>query len=250
MAEERTEAATPKRRAEARKRGQSARSHDLTTAAVLLAGIYGLKLLAAEAAGRMRDLLVGNLIAVGRFDKDGPLTAGGNAMSLLVSVLPPLLGLMAVTAVLVSVVQGGFVFAPGLLSPKFERVNPFSGAKRIFSMQGLQSSGKTLAKFAVVAAAVGWVIDDNMGKLSAIGALDLLPAVNVVAGLVWDVLFKAAIAMLALGAMDYMLERRRFLNSIRMTRQEVREEYRQSEGDPQVRAQIRRRREAMFREML
>ncbi len=250
MAEERTEAATPKRRAEARKRGQSARSHDLTTAAVLLAGIYGLKLLATETAGRLRDLLVGNVLALGRFDKDAPLTAGGNALGLLVSVLPPLLGLMAVTAVLVSVVQGGFVFAPGLLSPKFERVNPFSGAKRIFSMQGLMTSGKTLAKFAVVAGAVAWVIDDNMGKLSAIGALELLPAVNVVAGLVWDVLFKAAIAMLALGALDYVLERRRFLNSIRMTKQEVREEYRQSEGDPQVRAQIRRRREALFREML
>jgi flagellar biosynthetic protein FlhB len=250
MADERTEAATPKRRAEARKRGQSARSHDLTGAVVLLAGIYGIKILAADVAGKLKALLIGNVIAVGAFNKDGPVTPGGDVFGVLLGVLPPLLGLMAAMAVVISVVQGGFVFAPGLLAPKAERLNPFSGAKRIFSLQGLMQSGKTLARFAAVAGAVAWVVSDNMAKLSALGALELLPGVNVVAGMIWDALLRAVIALLALGALDYAWERRRFLNSIRMTKQEVREEYRQSEGDPQVRAQRRRRREQHFREML
>jgi len=250
VAEEKTEAATPKRRADVRRRGQSARSHDFTTALVLLAGLYGLKLVAASAEQRLRTMLVGSVLAVGKLDKSAPPGAGADVFGTLSAILPPLLGLMALAAVAVSIAQGGFVFAPGLLTPKFERVNPAAGAKRILSLQGLMQSAKTLAKFAVVAGTVAWVINGNLRTLSALGTLALLPAISLVIGLLWEVLFKAALAMALLGAADYLWERRRFLQSIRMTKQEVKDEYRQSEGDPQVRAQFRRRREQFFRDML
>jgi len=250
VSEERTEAATPKRRAEVRRRGQSSRSHDLTTAIVLLAGLYGVRMLAGSLADRLSAMVVGSILSVGRLDKSAPPGAGVDVFGVLYAVLPSLLGLMAVAAVLAAIAQGGFVFAPGLLAPKFERINPWSGAKRILSVQGLMHSGKTLGKLAAVAAVGFFVVQGHMSQIAGLGSLELLPAVGAVLDFVWEIAFKSALAMVALGVADYLWERRRFLKSIRMTRQEVREEYRQSEGDPQVRARLRHKREQLFQQMM
>lgn len=250
MSGERTEAATPKRRSEVRKRGQSARSRDLTAAAVLIVGLYGIKLLAGSVQAKLSNMLVGSILSIGTFDKTAAPTTGPNVLGVLISVLPPLLGVMALTALAISVVQGGFVFAPGLLSPKFERINPLEGAKRLVSVQGLVATGKTLAKFVAVSATAALVLRSHLDELAGLGTLGLLPALKVVMGLLWDIVFRVAIAMLLLALVDWLWERRRFLQSIRMTKQEVKEEFRQSEGDPQVKAQQRRKREALHAEMM
>jgi flagellar biosynthetic protein FlhB len=250
MSEERTEAATPRRREEVRKKGQTSRSHDLTSAAVLLAGLYGIKALSASMAGKFSGLITGSIAAAGSIDKAAKPTAGVDYFGAITSLLPPLLGLMAFVAIAVSVLQAGMIFAPGAMAPKFERINPLAGFKRIVSMQGLMASGKTLAKFLAVGATVGLVLQGNFDKLSTIGMLDLMPAVSVVIGVIWDAIFKSAIAILVLGVLDFVWERRRFLKSIRMTKQEVKQEMRQSEGDPLVKGQQKRRREQMLREMM
>lgn len=250
MSEERTEAATPRRREEVRKKGQTSRSHDLTSAAVLLAGLYGIKALSTSVAGKFSSLITVSIAAAGSMDKTAKPTAGVDVFGSITSILPPLLGLMAFVAFAVSVLQGGMIFAPGAMAPKFERINPFAGFKRIFSMQGLMTSGKTLAKFLAVGATVGLVLQGNFNTLSTIGMLDLMPAVGVVGGVIWDAVFKSAIAILVLGILDFVWERRRFLKSIRMTKQEVKQEMRQSEGDPMVKGQQKRRREQMYREMM
>lgn len=250
MAEDRTEAPTPKRREEARKRGQTARSQDLTTAIVLLAGLYAIKMLAGAVKAQLSGLLVGNILAVGALDRSGPPSTGTNVLGVLGQILPPLLGVLAVAGVAASALQGGFTFAPGLLSPKWERVNPTAGLKRICSTQGLMQLGKTLAKFAVVALTATMVIRGRQDEIAALGALDLLPALSRLLDLLWDVLLKSTLAILVLGIADWLWERRRFLNSIRMTKKEVAEEHRQSEGDPHVRAQLRGKRRQFLQQMM
>jgi flagellar biosynthetic protein FlhB len=250
MAEERTEAPTPRRREEARKRGQTSRSQDLTTAAVLLAGLYGIKILGGTLRDRLSALLVGNILAVGEVGKTAPPSAGTNVLGILVEILPPLLGLMAFAAVAASVLQGGFIFAPGLLSPKSERVNPIAGTKRMFSIQGLVRLAKSLAKVGGVVLMGAMVIRSHLAELAGLGALDLLPALQLVMDLAWEVLFKSTMMLLGLGILDWLWERRRFLNSIRMTKQEVKEENRQSEGDPHVRGQLRSKRMQFLQQMM
>lgn len=250
MAEERTEAPTPKRREEVRKRGQTARSQDLTTAIVLLAGLYTLKLTAGLTLDRLSVLLVGHILAAGALDKTAAPAPETSVLGALAAILPPLLGMLAFAAVAASVLQGGFMFVPGLLTPRWERVNPIAGTKRICSTQGLLLLLKTLAKFLIVAAVATSVIRAHRAELAALGATELTPALALLLNLLWELLLKSALAMLALALLDWLWERRRFLQSIRMTRREMQEELRQSEGDPHVRAQQKSRRMRFLQQMM
>ncbi len=250
MAEERTEAPTPKRREEVRKRGQTARSQDLTAAIVLLAGLYTLKLTAGLTLDRLSALLVGHILAAGALDKTAAPTTETSVLGALAAILPPLLGMLAFAAVAASVLQGGFMFVPGLLTPKWERVNPIAGTKRICSSQGLLLLLKTLAKFLIVAVVAASVIRAHRAELAALGATELTPALALLLNLMWELLLKSALAMLALAMLDWLWERRRFLQSVRMTKREVQEELRQSEGDPHVRAQQKSRRLRFLQQMM
>jgi flagellar biosynthetic protein FlhB len=250
MSEERTEAPTPKRREEVRKKGQTSRSQELTSAAVFLAGLYALKFLAVTFFTQIGALLVGNILAVGTIDTTGTPEMGGSVTGAFNAIMIPFLGVLAVAAVGVSLAQGGFLFAPKLAMPRFDRVNPMTGTKRILSMQGLMATGKTIAKFIAVGLTVTVVIRGHLQELATIGEVDLVPGLRLLMDLIWDVLFKSALAMLLIGLADFLWERRRFLQSLRMTKQEVKEEYRQSEGDPRVRGQFRRRREAFHQQMM
>jgi flagellar biosynthetic protein FlhB len=250
MAEEKTEQATPKRRAEVRKRGQTSRSPDMTTAAVLMAGLYGLKILAGSVQAKLTLLLTGSLAAVGTVDKNADLNPGMSVVGVLGGILPPLLGILAIAAVGASVLQGGFLFVPGLLSPKFDRVNPGAGLKRILSVQGLSQLVKSLAKIGAVGLVVWITLRSHQAELAALGALDLRQATSRLVSLIWEVAFRSALAMLAIGAMDWLWQRRRFLQSIKMTKKEVEEENRQSEGDPHVRAQQKGKRQQFFLKMM
>jgi flagellar biosynthetic protein FlhB len=250
VSEERTEAPTPKKREEVRKKGQTSRSQDLTGAVVLLAGLYGLKLIAMALHGQLTGLLVGSILSVGTIDPTARPSGGMAGLDVVMKVMPPFFGLLAVAALASTVLQGGFTFAPNLLAPKSERINPFAGFKRLVSMQGLVQGGKTLVKFAAVALTSYLVIRGRLPELSRLGALDLMSAIGMLLDLVWELLFKSVIALLLVGIADWLWERRRFLNSIRMTKQEVKEEFRQQEGDPNVRAQIRRKRDQMHQQMM
>jgi flagellar biosynthetic protein FlhB len=247
---ERTEAATPKRRREVRKRGQTARSADLTGAAALLAGLYAIKLVAGGIEGRLSGFVQSSFLLAGNAPRTGSLPSPAAVFGLVLDILPPLAGALVLTALGLSIVQGGFIFAPGLLVPKFERVNPLAGARRLFSAQGALQFGKTLARFAIVALVTGMTIRSHAQDLAQAGTLELAAGVRLLLTLLWEILLKAALAMCVLGMADWLWQRRRFLQSIRMTRQEVKEEYRQSEGDPQIRAQIRRRRMEFMQQMI
>lgn len=250
MAGEKTEAATPKRRQEVRKRGQSSRSADLTSALVLLAGLYAIKLVAGGVEGQLSAFLAGSIAQAGATTRTGSLPSSSAILSLVLGILPPLAGVMALAAFAAAFMQGGFVVAPGLLAPKFERVNPLQGAKRILSVQGLVQLARTLAKFAIVAGVGFMVIRAHENDLANAGTLELSAGVGLLLSLLWEILFKSALAVLAIGALDWLWERRRFLQSIRMTKQEVKEEYRQTEGDPLVRAQLRRKRQEFMQQMM
>jgi flagellar biosynthetic protein FlhB len=234
---QRTEPPTPKRKREARERGQIAKTPELLTWISLLATTVLLQVTVAAAADG-----IGGLVA-----QVGPVTrrpsVPGAIRFLLdglevvaVSVVPLALGLMVV-GVVVELAQAGLRPSFKRVKPKGERLNVFKGLKRIFSGRSLWETAKAALRILIITA-VAWPAASGVAtELVAGGSIITLARTTAEGAL--GVVRNVAAAGLVLAAVDYLVQRRRVQRDLRMTRPEVREELRQSEGDPHVRDALR-----------
>jgi flagellar biosynthetic protein FlhB len=248
----RTEQATPKRREEARKKGQVVLSPDVGAVSALLAALmiatWGWPVL----LGQCRSLLVGWLEQValsGDVDRVWPLLA----RSFLDTgrVLAPFAlatGLVGVAAV---VAQIGFVMHPERLAPELERISPAKGMKRVFSAHGAMNLLKAILKVAVTLG-IGYVVVRRVSNEAA-----ATPGMTVEGILAFtgegmrQLLIALVLALAALAGLDYLWQRWKHEQDLKMTRHEVRDELKESEGDPHVRLRFRRaHRELAKRRML
>jgi flagellar biosynthetic protein FlhB len=239
---ERIHPASPRRRQQAREQGQVAKSRDLAQAVVLLCGVAGL-------------IYGGSGIArfFGQFARNqwsGPSWQTANAeqvvsqwnqtiASLAQSLLPLLLLLLAV-GVVVHLGQTGFLIRPDRLVPQWSRLNPATGIQRLFSADPFVGLAFGLLKVAAVLVVVGWSCWSQRERWLGLAAQETPALAAGFLELVLWMTVKAAGALLVLGVIDYAWQRWRFEQKLRMTPEELREELRQQEGDPQ---QIRHRRE-------
>jgi flagellar biosynthetic protein FlhB len=247
MSSQRTEPATPRRRQEARRRGQVARSADLTQAAALLAATAAATATASWAAGGFVAYAQRALEAP-RMDRPGlalleGLEAGARVLA------PAVLAALAV-AVVVGVAQTGGLFTAKPLEPQLDRLNPLRALERLFSLRSAAELLKAALKLAAVVAAV-WAplrqVVADPGPLAP-SAAELVVQVGTV---LRDVAWRGGLALGVLGVLDYLYQRFEYERGLRMTRQEVREDLRETEGDPLVRARQRaRQRELARRRML
>lgn len=241
-AQDRTERATPKRLADARKKGQVPRSRELSAAAVVLAGAGGVLAWGGSAAEGAAALLRQSYAGIVPALDDPSLLptraaelAGQGFMQVL-----PILGLTTVAALAAPMLIGGWNFSPGAAAPDFARVNPLSGLKRIFSANSLAELFKALLKFLLIAAIASGVIWSDRDRLLALGALPAASAVAEGLRLSLDALLWMGGGLLLIAAIDVPWQLFQHAKQLRMTKQEVREEYKQSEGKPEVKAKIRR----------
>jgi flagellar biosynthetic protein FlhB len=143
--------------------------------------------------------------------------------------------------------QVGFVASLHGIKPKVERINPFKGIKRLFSPQSAWEAGKVLIKTSVLAFVAWGPLSEITATLVGAGRLPFAETVAVVAVTGLDLVRNTALAGLVLAAVDYGLQRRRVTKQLKMTKQEVKDEHRQSEGDPSLKGQIRQRQLEMSR---
>jgi flagellar biosynthetic protein FlhB len=234
--EDRTEAATPRRLEEARQRGQVPRSRELAMALVLGAAA------AALSGGRaVRDLMVRSL----RFDSAAlrhpealPAALGGALLAGL-DVFLPVFVAVAVAAVAGSLAVGGWLFTPAPLAFRFERLDPVKGLARIFSLNGFVEAGKaTLKAVVVLVVAVGflWFVRDEVLGLAA---EPLGEGMAHALSLTILTLAASSVGLLLIAAVDAPYQLWNHARQLRMTRQEVMDELKESEGRPEVRARIR-----------
>jgi type III secretion protein U len=240
---DKTEQPTPKRLREARRRGEVAVSRELTSAAALAGGLAALAVTGPRLAGSLaRGLEVAMASPAADLDAPGALRAA--AWSVLTLALPPLVA-AAAAAALAGALQTRFNLAPAALAPRLDRVDPFRGLRRLLSPAQLVSSVVGLGKAAVLAAvAVGW-LRASAGPLAALARAEpgaLWAAAPLLAGLAW----RLAGAAVVLGLVELALARRRHLRALRMTRDEIRREHKEDEGDPSHRAERRRRHRALL----
>jgi flagellar biosynthesis protein FlhB len=249
-----TEKATPKRKREARGRGQVARSHDISGSAIFLAIIIALHVgfLAAIDAGAQAFMVA--LTHAGSHDEVTIDSVGGLfAQSMLPYV--PLLALAftsaLVLAVVANVLQFGLLFSPGLIVPKFSKLNPLAGLQRVFfSAQTLVQLAKQVFKLSIVVLICWYGVKDNLTMLYALAHAAPHDIIVAVEGIVFWIGVKVGVLLLLLGLADYVWERRRLEQSLKMTKTEVRDEHRQSEGNPEAKNALRQRQRSMARKRM
>jgi flagellar biosynthetic protein FlhB len=252
VGQERTEAPTPRRREEARKQGQIAVSGDLNGGLMLLVAAIVLAVGARSIGGGLLEGVRFDLSRRCPFDLDALLVQNIFAGVFLrtVQTLGGLLALLFLTGVLVGLVQSGFAFYPDILSIRWDRLDPSRGASRIFSLGAGVKAITALLKIAVMSAVAYVVLRSRLGQIGRAGDASLVSAVALAWDIVSRVFISIAVALVAIGIFDYVVQRLRLERQLRMTRQEAKEELKQEEGDPQIRARIRRlQREAAQRRM-
>jgi flagellar biosynthetic protein FlhB len=242
---EKTEAPTPKRRAEAREKGQVARSADLNGAVILLAGLLALAvsgpMMASRMGAAMRECLA--LIATPQAVE----TPGGMGEALLRAMThigvacAPVAVVCAVAAVLVCLGQVGLKPSPKALQPDAKRLNPIQGAKNIFGPNALVEAVKSVAKVGIVGAIVAFALLPQLSELGAMVGVEPIELGMHMADSVQDLFLRAGIAYLVIGAADYVWQRHKTEKSLKMDRHEIQEEQKGQMLPPEVRAAMRRR---------
>ena len=254
---EKTEEATPKKLDDARKEGQVAKSQELATAVTLIALFGGLKVFSGIIASNFADSFGEYYNSIETYSKGGPFTSSyasafiNSAMgSILLSCLP-MFAVAVVFAVIINVFQVKWQPTLKPLIPKFSKLNPINGFKRIFSMDKLVELLKAVVKIGLIAYLAYSELTDSAGLVNSLYDMDLFGAVAMIGGLVIDFGFRVAIIYVFIGLIDYIYQKFKFSKDMRMTKQEIKDEFKQTEGDPKIKGQIRQRmREASQRRMM
>ncbi|GFN24134.1 flagellar biosynthesis protein FlhB [Thermanaeromonas sp. C210] len=248
FAEEKTEEATPHRLQEVRRKGQAARSNDLSTALVLLAVIpflYWQREAFLEGMAR----LVGGFIAGPRQDLDAGSLAAilYPAFREIGGMLALLFGVAAAVGVAANFVQVGFLFSGENISPKLENLDPIKGLQRLFSRRSLVELVKGLGKVFITGLVVWQVVKGRFYDLLFTMDMSLVQVLETVSRLVFQVGLAAVTVFLAIAVLDYVFQKREFLRNLRMTKTELKEELKQTEGDPLVRSRLREKQRQLAR---
>ncbi len=246
--DEKTLAPTPRRRQRARAEGQVARSTDFASAGLLLGGLVALVFTGGALFDYLAGFLTGalggrswiHLIRSGTPADAQAVTGQWNPLvAELGKVLLPPLVLVALLAMALHVVQTGFLFLPRKVVPDLARVNPLAGLGRVFSGASAVRLSLSMFKLTVIAAVAFASVYERRAELVSIGAFDLPQVV----AFAWDLCLwtslKIGSALLILAVVDYGYERWKHERDLRMTPQEMRDEMRSLQGDPQIAARRR-----------
>ena len=255
MSGEKTEAPTQRKTDEARRKGQGVgRSHELSQVFTLVAGLLALQALIPSVVGRiagtMRDHL--NTLAQGADTAPAALVGDiGNAITSTVTIVLPLGVAVMVAGVAGSLASGGFILSAGAIRFDGSKMNPMKGLKRMVDKTVFTKLGLNLAKLAILAAVSYQVIG---GRIPGLLALDGAGG-SVIAGRAMSAIFELgvtiALMLAAVALADWIIERRKAASSMRMTKQEVKQEYKEQDGDPLIRSQRRARaRQMAFARMM
>lgn len=239
---DKTEAPTQKRRDDATKKGDTLKSRELGTALVTMAGVawmiaFGPDLIVAAQAIMRASLTFGHA-DVEDFAPFRALAEAGRQLAL------PLGTLFAITvagAILSQAALGALRFNAGLMAPKASRINPASGLARIFGPTGWIELGKSLLKIVLLGAIGWWALGKVAHQSMGLASSDLHSALNAVGGTFTAVLLAMAAGLVVIAGVDVPIQAIRLLGKLRMTKQEVKDEHKQSEGNPEAKGHMRQK---------
>ncbi|MDI6789153.1 MAG: flagellar biosynthesis protein FlhB [Thermodesulfobacteriota bacterium] len=239
--QEKTEKATPRRREEARKKGQVARSREVSAVLVVLTGFITLYACHTYVYHSIRGMMVYFLRQAADVEINRATIGalGFTAVQYLGLIAGPILLTVFLMAFLANYLQVGFVFSTENLQPKLSKINPWSGLKRIFSIQAVAELFKSIAKIAIVGYMAYRTVKGEMPRVLPLMDAEIGQILGYVSMVSFKIFLNTCLVMLLLAALDYAFQRWEFERKIRMTKQEIKEEFKQTEGDPLIKSRIR-----------
>lgn len=253
---DKTEKATPKKLDDARKEGRVARSSDLINGFMLLLMFFVLKLFGGIMAGLFLDSFVkyynkASDISMEVFDVRQAVNLSNEiVLDIVIASLPVLIGSFVV-ALVGNIVQVGWKVTGKPLKPKLDRLNPIGGLKRMFSQEKVVELIKSILKVLAIALVAYNEVKDRWKFILNLYDFEFMQAILNIFDIVLDVGIKISLIFVVIGLADFGYQKWKHLHDLRMSKQEVKDEMKQSEGDPQIKGQIRQKmREGARRRMM
>lgn len=234
----RTEEPTPRKLQQARERGEVVKTPDLGS----LASLSGAAAVVALAGGYLsRNLMIALTPFIASpervsFDNDGAMQVLRQAILAAAPVMGAVVLAACAAGVAANLIQTGLMFSPERLSFDFKKVSPLEGFKRVFGIDGFMQFLKSLLKVSLTALLAWWVLNPHVNELENLVSLDPVVTFGFAADILRRLVFAVAAFLLVVAGADWLWQRQRFMQRMRMTKEELKEDFKQSEGDPHIKA--------------
>lgn len=250
---EKTEKATPRRREEARKKGNVFKSTDLNSAVIVLAGSLAIYFTFPNMLESIKEFT--SLYILDRtltdFSNDYIIYMLIEVCIVLAKVLFPVFLVTFVVALMIGYLQVGFIFSGEVLTPQLSRINPIEGFKRIFSKRALMELIKSLLKVIVTGYIVYSVMRKHFYIFPRFIDMELVATIKIMSSIVLEMALKVGIVFIIIGIIDYIFQWYEYEKSLKMSKYDIKQEYKQVEGDPLVKSRQRRiQREVAMQRMM
>ncbi len=237
---DKSEEPTPHKLQEARKKGQVVKSKEVTTAMLVLMTYL---VLHATAKGMLEQVLDYFRYAWSYLGEEMSMSVIGHLLQkglfLMLLLLAPILATIFGVALLIEALQTGFNVSSEPLMPKLSKINPIEGLKRMFSMKGLVELIKSIVKMAIIFFIMQGAIMSEIHTIMMMSEMTIMQSVAVAGRIAYQVAIRVALFYLVIAAFDYFYQRYEFMKQMKMSKQEVKEEYKRLEGDPLIKQRMR-----------
>ena len=240
--QEKTEQATPKKRSDARKKGNVAKSRELSSLGILLGGLSTLCLFGSFMYSNITLVMQRSFSMLTNpvIDLAGTKELSGQMVLGFFTIVLPVMTAVVIIGIAANVVQVGFMVSWESIKPKFDKFDIVKGLGRLVSKQSLMELFKSITKLVMVGGIAFLTIKGEIEAIKELGQLEVAAIGLSILKIILKIFLRVCIAMVFLAAIDFAYQKWQFAQKLKMTKQEVKEEHKQSEGDPLIKSRIRK----------
>lgn len=239
--QEKTEKPTPRKREDAKKKGEVAKSRELPSLAVLLSALMALTFFGYYTYSHIQIIMKGAFSIPTMNDLNIPefLIFAQKIVTQSILAISPVLAAVFISAVLSNLMQVGIIFTSESIMPKLSKIDPIKGFKRLFSKQSLMELFKSLLKLVIVGGVAYLTIKSEMKNVYSLGQMEINSILGYLFVTFSKIFIRCSLAMIVLVILDYAYQKWEFENKLKMTKQEVKEDLKKTEGDPLIKSRIK-----------
>ncbi|WP_370741203.1 flagellar biosynthesis protein FlhB [Longirhabdus pacifica] len=247
FAQEKTEKATPKKRQESRKKGQVAKSNEIPGALILLCSMLAMFLLGGFFKNHIADFFAFTFHEYMLWDVtiDNMVIIFNNMMFEMLLILSPIMLVAVVFGIVGNYIQIGLLFTTEPLKVQFKKINPIEGAKKIFALRALAELVKSLLKLTIIGFIIFYTLWKEKEQIVQLSLLSLTDVLSYIARVTFLLGFQIGLLLIGIAILDYYYQRYEHEKSIRMSKQDIKDEYKKSEGDPLIKSKIKEKQKRM-----
>jgi flagellar biosynthetic protein FlhB len=239
--QEKTEKPTPRKREDAKKKGEVAKSRELPSLAVLLSALMALTFFGYYTYSHIQIIMKGafSIPTMNDLNISEFLIFAQKIVTQSILAISPVLAAVFISAVLSNLMQVGIIFTSESIMPKLSKIDPIKGFKRLFSKQSLMELFKSLLKLVIVGGVAYLTIKSEMKNVYSLGQMEINSILGYLFVTFSKIFIRCSLAMIVLVILDYAYQKWEFENKLKMTKQEVKEDLKKTEGDPLIKSRIK-----------